>query len=212
MLDFGALPPEVNSSLMYTGPGSGPMLAAAAAWDLLATEMYSTASGYGSVISDLVAVWLGPSSVAMAAAAAPFVSWLAETAGLAEATGIQATAAVAAYEAAFAMTVPPPVIAANRALLHFLVATNFFGQNTPAIMATEAHYTEMWVQDATAMYGYAAASLPASTLTPFEVPPVTTVAAGLDAEASAAAQAAQTAAGTAAQTASQLSSLLSSQL
>ena len=212
MLDFGALPPEVNSSLMYTGPGSGPMLAAAAAWDLLATEMYSTASGYGSVISDLVAVWLGPSSVAMAAAAAPFVSWLAETAGLAEATGIQATAAVAAYEAAFAMTVPPPVIAANRALLHFLVATNFFGQNTPAIMATEAHYTEMWVQDATAMYGYAAASLTASTLTPFEVPPVTTVAAGLDAEASAAAQAAQTAAGTAAQTASQLSSLLSSQL
>jgi len=104
------------------------------------------------------------------------------------------------------------VIAANRALLAFLVATNFFGQNTPAIMATEAHYMEMWAQDATAMYGYAAASLTASTLAPFPVPPLTTVAAGLDAEAQAAAQAAQTAAVTAAQTASQASSLLSSQL
>jgi PPE-repeat protein len=212
MLDFAALPPEVNSGLMYTGPGAAPMLAAAAAWDVLGTELSSAATAYGSVISDLVAVWLGPSSVAMAAAAAPFVSWIAATAALAEATGMQATAAVAAYEAAFAMTVPPPVIAANRALLAALVATNWFGQNTPAIMATEAHYMEMWAQDATAMYGYAAASLTASTLAPFAVPPLTTVAAGLDAEAQAAAQAGQTAAGTAAQTASQVSSLLSSQL
>ena len=83
MLDFAALPPEVNSALMYTGPGSGPMLAAAAAWDVLATEMYSAASTYGSVISDLVAAWLGPSSVAMAAAAAPFVSWISATAAVA---------------------------------------------------------------------------------------------------------------------------------
>ncbi len=212
MLDFAALPPEVNSGLMYAGPGSGPMVAAAAAWDIVASDLFSTASAYGSVISDLVAVWLGPSSIAMAAAAAPFVSWIAAAAGLAEDTGTQATAAVAAYEVAFAMTVPPPVIAANRALLSLLVATNFFGQNTAAIMATEAHYMEMWAQDATAMYGYAAASLTASTLAPFPIAPLTTVAAGLDAEAQAAAQAAQTSAGTAVQATSQLSSLLSSQM
>ena len=188
------------------------MLAVAAAWDALATELYATAVAYGLVVSDLTAVWLGPSSIAMAAAAAPFVSWISATAGVAQATGMQATAAVAAYEAAFAMTVPPPVIAANRALLAFLVATNFFGQNTPAIMATEAQYMEMWAQDATAMYGYAAASLTASTLAPVVVPPLTTVAAGMDAQAQAAAQAAQTAAGTAAQKASQMSSLLASQM
>ena len=54
------------------------------------------------------------------------------------------------------MTVPPPVIAANRTQLMSLTATNFFGQNTPAIAATEAQYSEMWAQDAAAMYGYAA--------------------------------------------------------
>ncbi|EUA42695.1 PPE family protein [Mycobacterium xenopi 4042] len=59
------------------------------------------------------------------------------------------------------------MIAANRALLMMLIATNFFGQNTPAIMATEAHYMEMWAQDAAAMYGYAGASQAAATFTPF---------------------------------------------
>ena len=126
------------------------MLAAATAWDFLAVELYSTAFAYDLVISDLTIAWLGPSSIAMAAAANPYVSWISATAGLAEALGTQAKAAVAAYEAAFAMTVPPPVIAANRALLMALVATNFFGQNTPAIMATEAQYMEMWAQDAAA--------------------------------------------------------------
>jgi PPE-repeat protein len=33
MLDFGVLPPEINSGRMDAGAGSGPMLAAASAWD-----------------------------------------------------------------------------------------------------------------------------------------------------------------------------------
>ena len=53
------------------------------------------------------------------------------------------------------MTVPPPEIAANRTQLASLVATNIYGQNTPAIATTETQYGEMWAQDATAMYGYA---------------------------------------------------------
>jgi PPE-repeat protein len=66
------------------------------------------------------------------------------------------------------------VIAANRALLQALVATNLFGQNTPAIAATETLYAEMWAQDATAMYGYAGASASATTLPPFTPAPQTT--------------------------------------
>ena len=212
MLDFGALPPEINSGRMYAGPGSGPMLAAAVAWDVLAVELYSTASSYGSVIADLASGWLGPSSIAMAAAATPYVSWISATAGLATATGAQAKAAVAAFEAAFAMTVPPPVIAANRALLMMLIATNFFGQNTPAIMATEAQYMEMWAQDAAAMYGYAGASQAASTLTRFISPLLSTNPAGLGAQAAAVAQAASTSAGTAAQTVSPLTTAMSTPL
>jgi PPE-repeat protein len=212
MLEFGALPPEINSGLMYTGPGSGPMLAASVAWVALADDLYSTATSYGSVISDLTASWLGPSSALMAAAAAPYVSWISATAAQAEQTAIQAAAAVAAYEAAFAMTVPPPVIAANRALLMALIATNFFGQNTPAIMATEAQYMEMWAQDAAAMYGYAGAASAASTLTPFTSPLQTTNPAGVGGQAAAVAQAAGTSAGTGAQTVSPLTSALSTPL
>ncbi len=108
------------------------------------------------------------------------------------------------------MTVPPPVIAANRALLMALVATNFFGQNSPAIMATEAQYMEMWAQDAAAMYGYAGASAAASAVTPFTPPTHTTNPAGLDAQAVAVAKAAATPAGTSAQGAASTTSQLAS--
>ncbi|SRX91786.1 PPE family protein PPE25 [Mycobacterium tuberculosis H37Rv] [Mycobacterium shimoidei] len=195
-MDYGALPPEINSGRMYLGPGSGPMLAAAAAWDGLANDLYAIASAYGSVIAELRGLWSGPSSMSMAAAAAPYVAWLNATAARAEQTAMQAKSAAAAFEAAFAMTVPPPVIAANRAQLMMLIATNFFGQNFPAIAATEAQYAEMWAQDAVAMYGYAAASADASALTTFDEPPATTNPAGAVGQAAAVADAAQTAAGT----------------
>lgn len=180
MIEFGALPPEINSGLLYAGPGSAPMLAAATAWQGLAAELQSTATGYGSVVLELAdAGWQGPSSTAMAAAAAPYVAWMHSTAAQAEQAGMQAAAAAAAHEAAFAAVVPPPVIVANRSLLMMLIATNFLGQNTPAIAATEAQYGEMWAQDAAAMYAYAAASMAASTLTPMAVAPPTTNPAGV---------------------------------
>lgn len=189
-MDFAFLPPEINSGRMYTGPGAGPMLAAAAAWDALATELISTAASYASTISSLTGgTWQGPSSESMATAAATYVEWMNTTAAQAEETSSQAKAAVAAYEAAFAATVPPPVIEANRALLMMLIATNILGQNTPAIAATEAHYVEMWAQDAGAMYGYAGSAGSASVLTPFTEPPQTTNPAGTAQGSAAAAQA-----------------------
>ena len=179
-MDFGALPPEINSGRMYSGPGCGSMLAAAAAWDGLAADLHSTAASYQSVILDLTSgAWLGPASVAMTTATSPYLAWLTTTAALCEQTATQARAAATAYETAFAMTVPPPMIAANRAQLMSLIATNILGQNTPAIAATEAHYGDMWAQDATAMYGYAGASATAATLDPFMPPPQTTTPAGL---------------------------------
>ncbi|WP_034166733.1 type VII secretion system ESX-5 target PPE27, partial [Mycobacterium tuberculosis] len=182
--DFGALPPEINSGRMYCGPGSGPMLAAAAAWDGVAVELGLAATGYASVIAELTgAPWVGAASLSMVAAATPYVAWLSQAAARAEQAGMQAAAAAAAYEAAFVMTVPPPVITANRVLVMTLIATNFFGQNSAAIAVAEAQYAEMWAQDAVAMYGYAAASASASRLIPFAAPPKTTNSAGVVAQA-----------------------------
>jgi PPE-repeat protein len=193
MLDFGLLPPEVNSGRMYSGPGPGPLLAASEAWDSLAAELGFAATGYGSALAELTSSsWVGPTSTAMISAVTPYIDWMTATAAQAEETANHARAAVAAYEAAFTMTVPPPVIAANRALLAALVATNFFGQNTPAIFATEALYAAMWAQDAVAMYGYAGASQVAIAVTPFSEPPQTTTDDGTSSQADAVAKAAAT--------------------
>src|SRR5271168_77934 len=136
MLDFGALPPEINSARTYAGPGSGSMITAAASWEGLAADLRSQAASYSSVVSGLTSgSWLGPASASMAAAAAPYAAWMNTTAAQAEQTAAQAQAAVSAYESAFSLTVPPTEITANRAQLASLVAANVLGQNTPAIAA-----------------------------------------------------------------------------
>ncbi|OSC42724.1 PPE family protein [Mycobacterium decipiens] len=183
-MDFGALPPEVNSARIYSGPGSAPLMQAAAAWERLANELNSTAASYSLVVSGLTGdEWLGPSALSMAAAAVPYVAWMRATAASAEQAAAQAVAAAYAYESAYAATVPPAVIAANRSTMMSLIQTNIFGQNTPAIATSEAQYGEMWAQDIVAMEGYAGTSAAASELTPFTPPPATTTGAGLPGEA-----------------------------
>lgn len=190
VMDFGAMPPEINSVRMYTGPGAGPMMAAAAAWNGLAAELGAAVSSVESVLAELTAQqWLGPGSTAMAAAAQPYLAWLAYTAECAQCAGSQAMASAASFEAAFLATVNPAEVAANRALLAALIAANVVGQNTPAIMATEAQYAQMWVQDALAMYSYAASSAVAGALTPLTTPTPTTNPAGLASQAAAVGQA-----------------------
>ena len=201
-MSFAVRPPEIISALMYTGPGAGPMLAAATAWDALAAELQATAASYGLVIDGLANdSWTGPSAAAMAAAATPYVTWMSATAAQAKAAGDQAKAAVSAYEAAFAAVVPPAEIAINRTQLALLVTTNIFGQNTAAIAALEAQYGEMWARDVAAMLEYTSASAAAARLTPYTEPPQITNAAGLASQQAAVGQAGGLAAGTAAATA-----------
>jgi len=192
-VDYGLLPPEINSGRMYTGPGSGSLVAAAAGWAELAAELHSAAAEFQTVVSALTCgPWLGPASAGLVAAASPYVAWLRSSAAGSELAASQAAAAVTAHETAFAMTVPPPVIAANRALLATLIATNWLGQNTPAIATTEAGYFEMWAQDASAMYAYLTSSLAASQLTDFDEPPEVADSSGLARQASAVSAAATT--------------------
>ena len=183
-------PPELNSALMYSGAGAGPLMAAASAWDELAADLETTASSYQTVIQQLTGgPWLGPSSARMASAAAPYIAWMQGSSIQAAQTSAQARLAAAAYEGAFDATVPPSVIAANRALLAALIATNFLGQNTPAIAATEALYMEMWFQDGLTMDTYALVSQQAVAL-PQQTPAPTTSDGGTSANAAAAAQSA----------------------
>ncbi|CLL40353.1 PPE family protein [Mycobacterium tuberculosis] len=196
MVDFGALPPEINSARMYAGPGSASLVAAAKMWDSVASDLFSAASAFQSVVWGLTTgSWIGSSAGLMAAAASPYVAWMSVTAGQAQLTAAQVRVAAAAYETAYGLTVPPPVIAENRAELMILIATNLLGQNTPAIAVNEAEYGEMWAQDAEAMYGYAATAATATeALLPFEDAPLITNPGGLLEQAVAVEEAIDTAA------------------
>ena len=170
-MDFATLPPEINSGLMHSGPGAGPMGDAAAAWDRLAARLCTAAADYRAITAKLAAPRGGPASAAITEAAAPYVSWLDTSAARCERAATQARAATNAYESAQAAMVLPAAIDANRAQLTALAAANCLGQTGPAIADAEAEYERMWVQDAAALYSYAAASAAASEMAPFTSPP-----------------------------------------
>ncbi len=162
--NFSVLPPEINSLRMFLGVGSAPMHTAATAWDGLCSELGSAASSFNDVTATLASQsWQGPASQAMAAVAAPYVSWLSAAAASAQNAAGQARAVATAFESARCATVHPALVALNRNQVVSLIMANLFGQNAPAIAATEAQYEEMWAQDVTAMFGYHAGASAAAT-------------------------------------------------
>jgi len=172
MSDLGALPPEVSSALIYSGPGSSSLTAAASAWNAVAAELASTAQGLETVVTQLASEsWLGPTSAAMVAAVQPYASWVSATAGQAEHVALQAQSAAAAFETVFASVVPPPLIAANRAELAQATSLNIFGQYNNLISQLEAQYAEFWSQNASALYSYASSSALATKISSFTEAP-----------------------------------------
>jgi PPE-repeat protein len=191
VFDFGSRPPEVNSALIYSGAGAGPLTAASSAFSNLSAELSSNAASYESVITQLTgSEWTGPSSEAMAAAAQPYITWLTTTSAQLQQAATKAMSSAAAYQQAHSASIPPALILANRTQLAQLVAKNTLGQYTGAIAANEAQYGEFWATDAAAMYGYASASSAAATLTPLNPPEQNTNPAGQGQQASAVSSAA----------------------
>ena len=90
-MNFATLPPEINSGLMYSGPGAGSMMEAARAWDRLAARLCTAAADYRAVTSKLPAA----ASAALTETAAPYIDWLDAIAAQAHdaATGLAAAAA-----------------------------------------------------------------------------------------------------------------------
>ncbi len=165
-MDFATLPPETNSGLMYSGPGSRSMMDAATAWDGLAARLYDAAVQCSSVTSKLAAGSRVPTQ-----AAAAHIDWLNDAAAQADKMATAAKSAATAYELALAATVPPSAIQANRVLRTWLAETNCLGQSSPAIAEADGDYDQMWAQDVDTMHTYAVACADAATVTPFTSPP-----------------------------------------
>ncbi|MGB9305745.1 MAG: PPE family protein, partial [Mycobacterium sp.] len=183
-MEFITLPPEVTSALIHSGPGPESLIEASNAWQRIGTDLDETSQSYVTVISELTGGWGGASEAAMNNAVAPYLSWMRGAAQQCQQLGNSALAAAVAFNSTASAVVPTVTVAANRLRLAQLLATNGFGKNLAAIAETESQYQQMWINNASAMYRYEAATAQATTLSLFSPPPSIVDPSGVAAQAS----------------------------
>ncbi|WP_341286199.1 PPE domain-containing protein [Mycobacterium decipiens] len=151
---FMGLPPEWHSAMLNSGPGSGPLVQAAAMWQQQASEFGTAAQQLTNEMA--VVPWQGGGSIAYRDAHARYLKWLIEQGEEAERQAAVHGEVAGAYVTAVATMPPLGEVIANRTTQQVLQAMNFFGINTIPITLNEADYWRMWLQAATTMELYQA--------------------------------------------------------
>ncbi len=147
--DAAAFTPEINYQLMTSGDLGASLMAAGAAHQSLADMLLAEMIAMGFNTSSTAAVsWQGPGGQMMSMSAGEFITILEAASLWIQTASQQALEVVSAHQAAVQAMIPSEVAITNRVTQGGLVATNWFGQNTPGINALDAQYAGFWINNA----------------------------------------------------------------
>lgn len=168
---WGASTPEINAAVIETGSTGATWAAASAAWLGLANATLAAAQITGTQMAASVASISGIRSAVAESATPPFLSWLGTMAGIA----FKQAAVTAAVAQSYGMTrttmIPSVQSINNRVREAAAEASNFFGQNTPLIVALNAEYAAYTMQNATIGTTYGQVITAATLPVPIPPPP-----------------------------------------